>query len=143
MARRSIIIGTSDMNVLKALVSSRVDATWRKDPNVRKLDQEIDRAKIVPDAKVPADVVRLGCEVHVREAGKKTRPTVYHIVLPHEASFEDGRIYVMSPIGTGLLGYRVGDTVTWPVPGGERTWTIEQVVTTQYAAAAGASEEAA
>lgn len=146
MARPNIIISESDMNVLKTLVSPRTaghDTTWRHDPNVRELAQEIARAKVVRDDKVPADVVRLGCKVHVREAGSKKKATAYVIVLPHEASFEDGKVSVMSPIGAGLLGYRTGDSVTWPVPGGERTWTIDRVEAPEASYTAANAEEAA
>ena len=37
-----------------------------------------------------------------------------------EQDSEQGKISVLAPVGTALLGYRVGDTVEWRVPGGLR-----------------------
>ena len=39
-----------------------------------------------------------------------------------------GKVSVLAPIGTALLGYRAGETVEWEVPGGVRRLKIEQVL---------------
>jgi len=50
------------------------------------------------------------------------------LVLPGEADSSQGKISVLAPIGTALLGYRVGDTVEWRVPGGLRRFRIDAVL---------------
>jgi len=52
----------------------------------------------------------------------------YTIVYPHEADYANGKISVLAPIGTALLGYREGDTVEWQVPGGRRRLKIDAVI---------------
>jgi regulator of nucleoside diphosphate kinase len=52
----------------------------------------------------------------------------YTIVFPSGANLEQRKISVLAPIGTALLGYRVGDTVEWDVPGGVRRLRINEVL---------------
>jgi transcription elongation GreA/GreB family factor len=46
-------------------------------------------------------------------------------VFPADADLEKGRISILSPLGTALLGYRAGDVVTWERPRGTRRLRIE------------------
>jgi regulator of nucleoside diphosphate kinase len=48
-------------------------------------------------------------------------------VLPGQADVSRLRISVLAPIGAALLGYREGDQVEWPVPGGLRRLRIKRV----------------
>jgi len=50
------------------------------------------------------------------------------VVFPSEADSEQGKISVLAPIGTALLGYRVGDVVEWKVPGGLRRLKVERIL---------------
>ena len=49
------------------------------------------------------------------------------LVYPHEADPAAGKISVLAPLGTALLGYREGDHVEWLMPGGIRRLRIENV----------------
>ncbi len=50
------------------------------------------------------------------------------LVFPSEADYERGKISIMAPIGTALIGYGVGDTVEWRVPAGIRRLKIQEVL---------------
>jgi regulator of nucleoside diphosphate kinase len=50
------------------------------------------------------------------------------VVFPSEADSEQGKISILAPVGTALLGYRVGDTVEWKLPGGLRRLKIERIL---------------
>ena len=52
----------------------------------------------------------------------------YTLVYPSKADVRHDRISVLAPIGTALLGYRVGDIVEWRVPSGKRRFEIVDVV---------------
>jgi regulator of nucleoside diphosphate kinase len=41
-------------------------------------------------------------------------------VLPADENVKDGKISVLAPLGTAMLGYRVGDEFVWHVPHGLR-----------------------
>ncbi|HET9213096.1 MAG TPA: GreA/GreB family elongation factor [Thermoanaerobaculia bacterium] len=49
-------------------------------------------------------------------------------VFPHEADYKEGRISILAPLGTALLGFRVGDVVEWRMPAGTRTLRIEELL---------------
>lgn len=78
---------------------------------------ELDRARIVADAALPPDVVRLGSVVRYRPVPGEER--VIKLVLP-EAACEDRayRLSVTSSHGAALLGLRLGDIMSWTDPGG-------------------------
>lgn len=52
----------------------------------------------------------------------------YSLVFPTEADFAEGKISVLAPIGTAILGYRQGDTIEWPVPSGLCKLKVEEIV---------------
>jgi regulator of nucleoside diphosphate kinase len=50
------------------------------------------------------------------------------LVFPSEADMSAGRLSVLSPIGTALLGYEKGDTIEWMVPAGKRRIQITDIL---------------
>ena len=51
----------------------------------------------------------------------------YTLVFPEQADVAQGRLSVVSPIGTAILGYSKGDTITWQTPGGPRQIKITDI----------------
>ncbi len=70
-------------------------------------------------SKIPHDRVGLGSHVVVLDLTKDEELT-YNLVTSEEADVNKGKISTSSPIGKGLLGKRVGDTVKFQIPGGMR-----------------------
>ena len=80
-------------------------------------------ANVIPDEEMPDNVVRLGSTIDVNTPfGRKVNLT---IVMPGNADFQKGKLSVMSPIGTAVLGYKEGDQVKWHFPKGDELITIE------------------
>jgi regulator of nucleoside diphosphate kinase len=52
----------------------------------------------------------------------------YSVVFPTEANFTEGKISILAPIGTAILGYKKGDTIEWPVPAGVRRLRVDEVL---------------
>ena len=50
------------------------------------------------------------------------------LMFPNEADITQSKISVLAPIGTAMLGYRVGDTFMWKVPDGIRRLEIKGVL---------------
>ena len=90
------------------------------------LERELDRAEVVPEASLPADVVAMYSTVRLVDLDTDAE-RVYTVVYPHEADVDRGRISVLAPIGTAVLGYRTGDVVEWDVPAGRRRFRIAAV----------------
>ncbi|QQR38297.1 nucleoside diphosphate kinase regulator [Devosia rhizoryzae] len=79
---------------------------------------EMERAHIVPDAKLPTDTVRMGSRVQYRTSeGDLTEVT---LVYPSEADISAGRVSVLTPVGAALIGLRVGQSITWLARDGKK-----------------------
>lgn len=79
-------------------------------------------------SKIPRDRVGLGSQVVVLDLGKDEEYT-YNLVTSEEADVANGKISTSSPIGRGLLGKKVGDTVKIQIPDGTREMEILSLTT--------------
>lgn len=102
----------------------------RRDTDRRTLEplrRELDRADVVPPALVDPRVVTMQSRVRLRDEGTG-QALEYTLVYPESADRDSGRLSVLAPIGTAILGYREGDIVAWDVPAGTRRFRIERVL---------------
>jgi regulator of nucleoside diphosphate kinase len=72
---------------------------------------EIERARVVPAPKLAPSVVRMGSTVIYRPDNGPDRTVT--LVYPAEADIAAGRISVLTPVGTALIGLNVGQSITW------------------------------
>jgi regulator of nucleoside diphosphate kinase len=84
-----------------------------------KLESELARAQVVPREKIPDDVVTMNSRVIFENESTGERREVT-LVYPGSADINAGKISVLVPIGTALLGLRVGQAIDWELPNGER-----------------------
>ena len=89
---------------------------------------------MVDFSRIPRDRVGLGSQVVVLDLDKDEECTFY-LVTTEEADVAHGKISTSSPIGKGLLGKRVGDTVKIQIPDGVREMEILSLITMHDAAA--------
>lgn len=115
--QQTIIVSDRDERRLRSLLAARKSANAAELAGLQHLAGELDRARLLPAEKVPADVVRLGSTVELEDL-EDGEISVYTLVVPAEADVAQGRISVLAPLGTGMLGYRVGDEFEWPVAEG-------------------------
>jgi transcription elongation factor GreA len=83
---------------------------------------------MVDMARIPRDRVGLGSTVTVLDLTKDEEIT-YSLVTSEDADVAQGRISTTSPIGRGLIGKQVGDTVKVQIPDGIREMEIIQLIT--------------
>jgi transcription elongation factor GreA len=83
---------------------------------------------MVDFSKIPHGRVGLGSRVVLLDVNKDERLT-YNLVTSEEADAGNGKISTTSPIGRGLLGKEVGDTVKIQIPGGTREFEILELTT--------------
>jgi transcription elongation factor GreA len=95
---------------------------------LNQLKQRMAEMSMVDFSKIPHDKVGLGSRVVLLDVNKDERIT-YNLVTSEEADFAKGRISTNSPIGRGLLGKVVGDTVKVQIPGGMREFEILELTT--------------
>jgi transcription elongation factor GreA len=52
------------------------------------------------------------------------KEAAYQIVGVHEADIKSAKLSISSPLAKALIGKKVGDTISVPAPGGDRTYEI-------------------
>ncbi|KQB51693.1 nucleoside diphosphate kinase regulator [Pseudomonas endophytica] len=111
----SITLTRLDVQRLEKLIDSLDDAL----PGVIALQAELDRAEnLVSHEEVSPNIVTMNSRVHCREqsSGKD-----YHLTLvyPKDANPDEGKISILAPVGSALLGLQTGQHINWPAPGGK------------------------
>lgn len=127
MKKRQIFITAFDKKRLDELID--VARAFRGKPR-RDLDDlasELKRAMVVDPSQVPVDVVTMNSKVLIHDVDTAKEVT-YELVFPNAANVDTGAISVLAPVGTAILGYRVGEIVEWPVPSGNRRIRIEKLI---------------
>ena len=90
---------------------------------IAELETKVGAAEVI-DPPTSGDRVTFGSTVLLEdEGGKEVR---YQIVGSDEVEPARGRISVLAPLARGLIGKKVGDTVTAQLPGGKKTFEILQ-----------------
>ena len=79
-------------------------------------------------SKIPHDRVGLGSTVVVLDIDKDVQIR-YKLVTSEDVDVAKGLISTSSPIGRGLLGKNVGDTIRIQIPGGMREMEIVELTT--------------
>ena len=126
MTQCTILITHSDMNRLRRLLESALNFLRRDRPHLETLEHELDHARVVPTAEIPQNVVMLNSRVRLRDLDTGKR-TVYTLVFPKDSHNGEDRLSVLAPIGTAILGRRVGDVVECSGPAGVRKLEIEEI----------------
>lgn len=116
-ARPPIIVGETDAERLTAL-ALQMEA---RHPDVAGLLlDELERARIRPDARVPEGVVGMASLVDYVDEAHGQAPRTVRLVYPAEADIAEGRVSVMTHVGAGLLGLTQGQSILWPDREGRR-----------------------
>ena len=126
MNNEKIIITTADHAELNSVITFTGKVSERAKWELRLLENELKRAQIVPSEEVPPDVITMNTRAELLdlESGERME---FRLVLPADANIKDDKISVLAPLGTAMLGYRVGDTFEWPIPHGTRHLKVIKV----------------
>lgn len=124
--KKIIYITEEDRATLFRLLTSRQPAHVEVKALVD-LKGELERAVVVGPKAVPPGVVTLGSKVCLRDLDTGASGE-YTLVLPGQADIRQGKVSVLAPVGTALLGQEEGDTVEWVVPVGRKRFRIDAVI---------------
>lgn len=126
--KRTIYITEFDLNRLNKLIEMLEDEPNTRDKKyIEELDDELRRAKVVAPESVPTDVITMNTKVRVKDLESGTE-VIYQLVFPMDADIRQNRISILAPIGTALIGFRVGGTVEWKVPAGLKRMKVEEII---------------
>ena len=93
---------------------------------IAELEEVISAVEVIDPTALNGEHVMFGA--HVRVVDEETdKETAYQIVGVYEADIKLARLSISSPLAKALIGKRVGDTVSVPAPGGDRSYEILSV----------------
>ena len=125
MNKNTIYLTDKDYNRLLQMVQSQ------RQKNglfvVAALSQELKRAKVVSAKEIPADVITMNSRVRLKEM-KSAAELDIDIVYPKDADVGKRKVSVLAPVGTAVLGCKVGDEVKWPVAQGMVTYKVQELI---------------
>ena len=115
MAESRILIRSTDAAKLWRLVE--ITGVPDSDDGAPNLEAELARAQVVADDALPDGVVSMDATVVFENQDGRRREVT--LVYPEQADAARGRISVLSPIGSALLGLARGGEIDWPLPRGK------------------------
>jgi regulator of nucleoside diphosphate kinase len=124
MNHTPIYISRDDYSKLRILIATALHSN--ASAALAKLRDELDRAAVIDPAAFPADVVTMNATVEFEDL-RTSEIEEYTITFPENADVEHKRISILAPVGTALIGCRVGDIVNWSTPGGIRQLKVRRV----------------
>lgn len=108
MTEHAIYITASDAKKLQELIWTAQRTEYRNSNYLKMLSGELARAIIIDENTIPPDVITMNTEVSLEDVDTGEE-MLFTLVFPEEADAIQGKISVLAPIGTAMLGYRVGD----------------------------------
>lgn len=127
MSDKNIHITELDRQRLVDLIIDAQSGEYRGSIYLEKLRGELDRAQIVLPQEIPGDVITMNSKVALLDLDTKEEE-IYTLVYPENANSSEGRVSILAPIGTAMLGYCVGDVFEWEVPAGKRRLKVDRIL---------------
>ncbi len=93
---------------------------------INKLEKSLRYAEVIDDKAITTDQVRIGCKVKIMDL-EDEEEEIYKIVGSMEADPAKQRISDESPVGSALLGKKVGDDVEVAAPLGFLQFKILEI----------------
>ncbi|MBE0543025.1 MAG: nucleoside diphosphate kinase regulator [Verrucomicrobia bacterium] len=123
LSPRIIYITEADMRRLRPLIEGMKNSR----DDLRGLQAELEHARVVQPTDVPSDVITMNSKARLRDLDTGEE-MIFTLVFPGNADIEHDKISVVAPIGTAMLGHRVGDEFSWEVPAGSVRLRVEDVL---------------
>ena len=126
MSERTIQITELDRKRLIDLILEAQSGEYRNSVYLDQLRGELERAQIVAPQEIPGDVITMNSTVALTDLDTGEEET-YTLVYPENTDTTQGKVSILAPIGTAMLGYRVGDVFEWEVPAGKRRLKVTKI----------------
>jgi regulator of nucleoside diphosphate kinase len=127
MKKRKIFITENDHRRLTTLLEEAQSFNDRDRDDLKSLKAELGTAKVVESREIPPTIITMNSKLRFVDLEDQSETTVT-LVFPSDANIDEGKMSVLSPIGTALLGYAKGDTLKWAVPAGLRRIKIQDIL---------------
>ena len=124
MSKKLIYITDNDMKKLKELI---IEADNKDKKYLRELEDELDKGEVVNSRDIPNNIITMNSKVRLRDINTQ-KEMICWLVFPDDSNADQGKISILAPIGTALLGYKVGDIIEWEVPAGVTKLKVEEIL---------------
>jgi len=94
---------------------------------IAELEEITSAAEVIDPSTLTGDTVKFGAVIHLVDEDTETE-VMYQIVGVHEADIKRARLSISSPLAKALISKRVGDTVSVPAPGGDKSYEILKII---------------
>jgi transcription elongation factor GreA len=93
---------------------------------ISKMEDTLANARVLDSSKLATDKVMVLSKVKIKNTKTKAEVS-YKLVSESESDLRSGKISVNSPIGKGLIGKKLGETVEIKVPSGVMEFEITEI----------------
>ena len=124
---RNIYITEVDKIRLEKIINVEKEFHPGKKDYLTNLEMELNQAKVVPSEKIPPDVITMNSKVLLKDLDSGEE-MIYTLVYPADADILEEKISILAPVGTAILGYRLGAVIQWRVPGGAVQLLVEKIL---------------
>src|SRR3978361_1858666 len=93
---------------------------------IQELEEIVSAVEVIDPSSLSGDNVKFGAHVQLMDEETEKEAT-YQIVGVHEADIKSARLSISSPLAKALIGKKVGDSISVPAPGGDRSYEILEV----------------
>lgn len=133
----TIRISRTDHSRLSMLAA----AVAQRNPDISdELLAELDRARVVADGSISTEIAQMGSTVTFTSDTGDARTVT--LVFPGLADIAEGRVSILTPIGTALIGLSAGQSIMWTARDGRRHALTVQAVSQAVPESSGADRHA-
>lgn len=127
MNNRTIHLTEFDLDRLQRLLAAKGKLEGPDKQYLRDLKDALGRAVVVPSTDIPGDVITMNSRFKLTDLDTG-EVSEYTLVFPGTANIVKGRLSVLAPVGTALLGRKEFDKIEWTVPVGVKRFRIDKVI---------------
>jgi regulator of nucleoside diphosphate kinase len=124
---KMIYITEYDMTRLEEVLAIAAMNAKRDFKHLEGLTKELMKAEIVDSTEIPSNVITMNSKVLLDDLENNQRKE-YILVFPKEADIEQNKVSVLSPLGTAMIGCRVGHILRVKTPTGERRMKVQKIL---------------
>ena len=109
----------------QSFIEGRIAELEEIELNVRiaELEEIVSSVEVIDPSSLSGEHIMFGAHVRLVEEDTE-KESAYQIVGVYEADIKSGKLSISSPLAKALIGKRVGDAVSVPAPGGDRSYEI-------------------
>lgn len=127
MSEKDIYITQHDLERLKKLVCDIARNSPGEEGSLGKLKDELSRGIVVSPKDIPENVITMNSRVLLKDVDSETTQT-YWLVFPDKVNAVKNPVSILSPLGTAMIGYKVGDAFAWESPSGRKQMEVLDIL---------------